>query len=307
MKRTAVKNICAYLKKDGELYLMLLPCLTVLFVFSYIPYYGLTLAFKNYKTLSGVMGSPWCGLDNFKKLFGDPYFVKVLLNTVKISVLNLIIGYPLPILLVILMNEMYSNRIKKVFQVILYLPYFISWIVLAGIVKSLFNAEDGNINMLIAKIFGKPIPFYSNGKWFIGLIIFSNVWKGAGWGTVIYLAAVTSISPDLYEAATIDGAGRMKRIIHITLPGLRPAIAITLILSLAGLMQGNFDQIWNMYNKLLYDDADIIQTYIFRVGIGNGRQYGVTTALGLFESLTGLILILIGNFTSKKITGEGIW
>ena len=302
-----MKKILAYLKKDGELYLMLLPCITTLFVFCYIPYYGLTLAFKEYKMLEGVIGSPWCGLENFEKLFSNPYFVKVLLNTVKISVLNLIIGYPLPILLVILMNEMYSNKIKKVFQVILYLPYFISWIVLAGIVQSLFNAEDGNVNMLIAKIFGEPIPFYSDGNWFISLLVFSNVWKGTGWGTVIYLAAITSISPDLYEAATIDGAGRFKRIVHITLPGLKPAIVITLILSLSGLMQGNFDQIWNMYNKLLYDKADIIQTYIFRVGIGNGRQYGVTTALGLFESLTGLVFILGGNFVSKRVTGDGLW
>lgn len=286
---------------------MLLPCIAVLFVFSYMPYYGLTLAFKDYKMLSGVIGSPWTGFDNFKKLFGNPYFVKVLLNTVKISVLNLVIGYPLPILLVVLMNEMFSNKIKKVFQVILYLPYFISWIVLAGIIQSLFNAEDGNVNMLLARIFGKPIPFYSDGRWFISLLVFSNVWKGTGWGTVIYLAAITSISPDLYEAATIDGAGRFKRIIHITLPGLRPAIVITLILSLSGLMQGNFDQIWNMYNKLLYDKADIIQTYIYRVGIGSGRQYGVTTALGLFESLISLFLILIGNFIAKKITGDGIW
>lgn len=286
---------------------MLLPSVAVLFVFCYLPYYGLTLAFKDYKMLSGVIGSPWTGFDNFNKLFSDPYFVKVLLNTVKISILNLVIGYPLPIVLVILMNEMYCAKVKKVFQVVLYLPYFISWIVLAGITQSLFNAEDGNINMFLAHIFGNPIPFYSDGRWFISLLVFSNVWKGTGWGTVIYLAAITSISPDLYEAATIDGAGRFKRIIHITLPGLRPAIVITLILSLSGLMQGNFDQVWNMYNKLLYDKADIIQTYIYRVGIGSGRRYGVTTALGLFESLIGLFLILIGNFIAKKTTGDGLW
>ena len=215
-----MKKFWAIIKKDKELYLMLLPCIASLFVFCYLPYYGLTLAFKDYKMLSGIMGSPWTGLDNFKKLFSDPYFVKVLLNTVKISVLNLVIGYPLPIILVILMNEMYSAKVKKIFQVVLYLPYFISWIVLAGITQSLFNAEDGNINMLLAQIFGNPVPFYSDGRWFISLLVFSNVWKGTGWGTVIYLAAITSISPDLYEAATIDGAGRFKRIIHITRPDL---------------------------------------------------------------------------------------
>lgn len=305
--KARLKHLVAYLRRDGGLYLMLLPCLAVLLVFCYIPYYGFTLAFKNYSIAGGIWSSPWCGLDNFRRLFENPYFIKVLKNTIRLSVLNLLFGFPLPIILVLFMNEMSSARFKKVTQTLLYLPYFISWVVLSGIVLSLFSEQDGRVNELIARIFGAPIPFYSNGDWFVSLLIFTNIWKGTGWGTIIYLAAVSSINPELYEAATMDGAGRFRRMWHITLPGLKPAITITLILSLSGLMAGNFDQIYNMYNKLLYDKADIIQTYIFRVGIGNGREYGVNTALGLFSSVIGLILILGSNFIAKRVTGEGIW
>lgn len=305
--KVRLKRLVAYLRKDGGLYLMLLPCLAVLLVFCYIPYYGFTLAFKNYSIAGGIWSSPWCGFDNFRSLFEDPYFVKVLKNTIRLSVLNLLFGFPLPIILVLFMNEMRSAHFKKLTQTLLYLPYFISWVVLSGIVLSLFSEQDGRVNEFIVRLFGAPIPFYSNGNWFISLLIFTNIWKGTGWGTIIYLAAVSSINPELYEAATMDGAGRFRRMWHITLPGLKPAITITLILSLSGLMSGNFDQIYNMYNKLLYDKADIIQTYIFRVGIGNGRYYGVNTALGLFSSVIGLVLILGSNFVAKRVTGEGIW
>lgn len=294
-----------YVKSNFDMYLMILPALVTLFVFCYIPYYGLTLAFKEYIIIDGIIGSPYVGLQNYIRLFSDSYFVKVLLNTLKISVLNFVIGYPVPIIITIFMNEMLWKRYKSLVQTLIYLPYFISWVVLAGILSSLLGGE-GALSIEMKRIFGYSIPFYSDGNWFIVLLIVSNIWKSAGWGTIIYLAAISNINPALYEAATVDGAGRFQRILHITLPGLTPAITITLIMSLSGLMQGNFDQIFNMYNKLVYDKADIIQTYIYRIGIFDG-EYGISTALGLFESLIGFVLIVISNAIAKKITGDGIW
>lgn len=300
-----LKKKFSFIKLNWSLYLMILPGIAWFIVFCYVPYYGYTLAFKDYHIMEGIWGSPWSGLKNFRELFSDPYFIKVMVNTVRISVITLIFSFPVPILLAIGMNEMTSAKFKKIEQTIVYLPYFISWVIVAGMLNAIFS-KTGVLNEFLMSAFGIEIPFYSNSIWFVVLLVISNIWKNCGWGTVIYFASLTNISPELYEVAALDGAKRFQKIWYITLPGLSPAITITLILSLGGLFSGNFDQIVNMYNQLVYDKADVIDTYIYRIGLFDGK-YGLSTALSLFSAIICFLLILSTNFLSKLITKEGIW
>lgn len=301
----SVKSIRKLVAGNWQYYLMLLPCVAALVVFCYLPYGGLILAFKEYSIRLGIWFSPFNGFDNFRAIFADPYFMKVTWNTVWLFLLNLVIGYPLPIIVTLFMNEMLSEKFKKLTQTVIYIPYFISWAVLAGILSTLFS-DSGTITQLLRFVFGNDISFYVDGHLFVVLLIMSNLWKNTGWNTIIFFAAVGNISPELYDAAKIDGAGRFKCMWHVTLPGMSSAITITLILSLGGLLSGNFDQIVNMYNQLVYDKADIIQTYIYRIGIFD-YKYGLSTALGLLQSVISLLIIVGANFIAKRITGEGIW
>jgi putative aldouronate transport system permease protein len=278
---------------------------------------GLQIAFKDWVIPiggrpGGQWGSPWATTDgqldlfkHFRLLFQDREFLVKFGNTVRIAALRLLCGFPVPIILTILMNELTSNIFKKGVQTVSYLPHFISWVIISGVLISM-TASQTSFQNFLKLIFGKEIHFFSNDNLFVAIIIISNIWKNAGWGTIIYLAAITNINPELYESAAIDGANRWQKILHITLPGIRPAITINLILQAGSLVSGGFDQVFNMYNTAVYGKGDILETYLFRIGITGGR-YDIATALGLFNSLIALVLTIITNKAAKKLGGEGIW
>lgn len=294
-------------KKHADLMLMFLPGLILLIIFKYIPLGGVTLAFKDYVVSDGILGSRWVGMEHFSRLFAGEDFLHVLKNTLVISLLKLILGFPLPIILALLLNEVRSVKFKKTVQTMSYLPYFFSWIVLAGIISMLFSTR-GPVNVLLMKFgLSKPLEFYADGKLFISLLIISAMWQGTGWSAVIFLASVSGISEDLYEAARIDGAGRWRQTLSITIPCLVPTIVTVFILNLGSVMNAGFDQIYNMYNPVVYDVSDIIDTYVLRRM--QGMDYSLSTAAGLFKSVVTFVLMIISNWAVGKMSDNelGIW
>lgn len=309
-KRSKFKS---YMKQYWPLYVMLLPMVIYLLVFSYYPMLGIQLAFKRWNVRLGIWDSPWA-IDengeqniffNFARLFEDDNFFKTFFNTIRISFSRLIIGFSIPIIITILLNEMPSKKFSKGYQIISYLPHFISWVVISGILSSLTASQTAFQN-LMTSIFGKELHFFTDNKLFFSLVIISDIWKEAGWATIIYFAAITAINSELYEAAAIDGASRFQKILYITLPGLVPAISINLILQSGNLIYGGFDQIFNMYNPTVYEMGDILETYLYRIGITEG-DYSLATALGLFNSVISFTLVLLSNKLVKKVGGEPIW
>lgn len=294
--------------KQYQLVLMFLPAAITLALFAYAPMYGLTIAFKDFVLLKGISGSPWVGFENFRKLLTAPSFSEVFANTIKISFLRLIFGFPAPILLALLLNEVGNARFKKVVQTISYLPHFLSWVVLAGIVIQILSPSSGIVNQIIVMFGGNPIYFVADPRYFVPMLIVTGIWKEVGWGTVVYLASITSISPELYEAATIDGAGRFQKMLHITLPALRPVVSIMFILNSGNLINAGFDQIYNLYNPAVYKVADIIDTYVYRRGLLD-MKYSFSSAAGLFKNIISFALVLTTNGLVKVISGKenGIW
>lgn len=312
------KSRLQYFRRNWQLYSMLIVMFVTLLVFNYWPMTGLQLAFKDWvipigNQKGGIWGSPWATDENgkldlfkhFRTLFTDPQVYPTFFNTLRISTLRLVIGFPMPIILALLLNELPSDKFRKTVQSISYLPYFISWVIIASILKDL-TSSDSALQNLLERIFGHELDFFGNSNLFLALLIASDIWKGVGWGTIIYFAALTGIDPQLYEAAMIDGANRWQRIRYVTLPGILPAVSINLIFSLSGIVYGGFEQIYNLYNPMVYEKADILETYLFRNGIIGG-DYSLGTAMGLFNSLIALALVLIANKVIKKIGGEGIW
>lgn len=307
-----------YFKRNWQLYSMLIVMVVTLLVFNYWPMTGLQLAFKDWvipigKQKGGIGGSPWATDENgnldlfkhFRTLFTDPLVYPTFFNTLRISLLRLLIGFPMPIILALLLNEVPSDKFRKTVQSVSYLPHFISWVIIASILKDL-TASNSLLQNLLEAIFGHEMDFFGNSNLFLTLLIISDIWKGVGWGTVIYFAALTGIDPQQYEAAMIDGANRWQRIRYVTLPGIVPAVSINLIFSLSGIVYGGFEQIYNLYNPMVYEKADILETYMFRNGIIGG-DYALGTAMGLFNSVIGFALVLLANKVIKKIGGEGIW
>lgn len=292
--------------KYKNMYILFIPCLIYLIIFNYVPMFGIVLAFKDYSIKGGIFGSEWIGLENFRELFSTPEFFKVTWNTLKISFYKLIFGFPLPIIISLLLNELRSMRFKKTIQTIIFLPHFISWVILSGIIFSIFRVDGGIINELIVLLGGEKIPFLSDNRYFVTLLVSTNIWKGAGWGTIVYLAAITGIDPSYYEAAEIDGASRLQKMLYITIPGIMVAVTINLILQLSNVLSAGFDQVFNLYSPPVYDTADIIDTYVYRNGIIEGK-YEMSTALGVFKSITAFVLIMLSNYASKKLGGDGIW
>ncbi len=308
MKKSEMKPGSSMMKsliKHRTLYFLFLPCVVYLTLFNYLPMYGIVLAFKDYHIREGILGSPWVGLKHFTTLLSDKYFITVTWNTIKISLLRLIFGFPVPIILAILLNEIRKEKFKRTVQTIIYLPHFLSWVIVAGIAKTML-VGDGIINQVIRLFADVDIPFLSSNTYFVPTLIVTNILKEAGWGTILYLAAIAGIDPEQYEAAMIDGANRWKRMIYITLPGLSIAISITLILSLGSILDAGFDQIFNLYSPLVYDSADIIDTYVYRIGLINGK-FSLATALGLFKAVIAFVLIIIANKITRRMGGEGIW
>ena len=293
--------------KYWPLYLMFLPVVVLLVLFNYLPMYGIVLAFKDYWPQYGILGSPWMTplFSNFSVLFADEKFWDVTKNTLIISALRLVFGFPAPILLALFFNEIRSKTFKKVSQTILYLPYFLSWVILAGMLRPML-LSDGIVNDFLGKLGLGPYPFLSKSSLFLPMLIVTDIWKNMGFGSIIYLAAIMGIDSSLYEASLVDGANRFQRMVHITLPGIVMAISINLILSLSGILNGGFDQIFNLYSVPVYDVADIIDTYVYRIGITDG-EFGIATALGLIKSVIGFALILIVNKVTNKLGGVGVW
>ena len=293
-------------KRMKLLYLFFLIPLINFFIFRYIPMYGVTIAFKDYKISKGIIGSEWNNFEHFRDLFKNPFFVRILRNTLIISLYRIVFSFPFPILLALLLNELGKLWFKRLAQSILYLPHFMSWVVLAGILIEVLSPQTGVLGHTY-NLMGKRAPnLLTSQAAFRPLLIITGIWQQAGWGTVIYLAAITSIDPGLYESAAIDGAGRFRMAIHITLPMLAPVITILFILRLGQILNAGFDQIFNLYNPLVYEVADIIDTYVFREGI-LGRKFDFSTAVGLFKNVIGVMLIVVTNSIIKRSSEYGIW
>nr|WP_309098594.1 ABC transporter permease subunit [Fredinandcohnia onubensis] len=306
VKTKKSESTWAQVKKMKALYFMLLIPAGLLFVFHYIPIYGITIAFKDFSPGLGILNSPWNNFEHFKRLFDDFLFIRALKNTFIISILKILIGFPAPIIFALLLNEIKNRTFKKVTQSISYLPHFMSWIVLSAIVMEVMSPQRGIINYIIVLFGGDPIHFMADQSSFVPLLILTDIWKEMGWGAIIYLAAISSIDPQLYEAAEMDGAGRFKKMIHVTLPSIMPIIAIMFILRLGSVLQAGFDQILAMYNPAVYEVADIIDTYVYRSGLV-GFQYDYATAVGVFQNLVGLVLVLSANWIITKRNGNGIF
>ena len=286
-------------KKHRYLYLLATPAVIWYIVFKYVPLAGLQIAFRDYSFSKGIFRSNWVGLKFFRFLFTQSYdFYKVIGNTIIINLMNLIIFFPFGIILALLINELRSRRLKKSIQTAVYFPHFLSWVIYGGIIIQLLSPNDGMVNIIIKALGGDPIFFMSRSEYFRWIIVISNIFKESGWSAIIYLAALSGIDVELYEAAFADGAGRWKRLIHITLPGIMNTIIIMLILRLGYLLDVGFEQIFVMYNPAVYDVGDVISTYIYRVGI-QSTQFSITTALGLFQSVIGFILIVMTNWLAR--------
>ncbi|MDF2652752.1 MAG: protein lplB [Paenibacillus sp.] len=286
---------------------MLLPGLLFFIVFKYVPLFGSIIAFKDYQIMKGFFDSPWVGFKWFHNLFTFPQFTRLLRNTLLISLYQIVFTFPAPIILALLLNELRSMALKRFVQTIVYLPHFLSWTLMYGLVYMMFSVQTGVITNLMEQWFGiEPVNILQSSDFFRTMVIASGAWKEMGWGAIIFLAALTGISPSLYEAAKIDGAGRWHQFYHITLPGLAPAIMILLLLKLGNVLDVGFEQVFIFLNPANYSTGDVLDTYAYRTGIIQG-QYSMTTAIGLFKSVIGFLLLVGSNKLSNKLTGEGLY
>jgi putative aldouronate transport system permease protein len=300
------ENLLKYFMNNRYLYLLMLPGVIYLIIFKYVPMYGVIIAFKDFSFAKGIIGSPFNNFENFKTLFSSQDFYRILFNSVYLSIVKIIFAFPIPIIFAIMLNEVGNKKFKRITQTIMYLPHFISWVVIGGIVVIFMSADGGLINEIIKKLGYQPIPFLSSESWFRAVVIITDVWKEAGWGTIIYLASLTSISPEYYEAATVDGANRWQQILYITLPCISNTIIILLTLKIGGLMTNGFEQIYILQNPINMAVSDVFETYTYRVGLAN-TQYSYASAVGLFQSIIGLILIYCTNKIAKMFGKSTIY
>ena len=309
--KQSIGRFFRYVRRHPMMYLMLIPGLFFLLIYKFAPLYGILIAFKNYNIFAGsnpidaIAKSPWVGFANFERLFKSSEFIKVLANTLTISVLKIIFLFPLPIICAILLNEIRNKAFRKLSQTAIYVPYFFSWVVVFGIFYSLFGSY-GVVNNVIAALGHARIKFFTDTGIFRWLLVFTEGWKEIGYNTVIYLAAITGIDIALYEAASVDGANKWKQIWHVTMPGLLPTIVLMFILKVGYILDTGFEQVLVFYNPAVYDVADIIQTYVYRLGMGQ-MDFPLSTALGLFNSVVAFVLIVSANMISKKLIHRSIW
>lgn len=304
--QTKNKSLLRYIKSDIQLYIMLLPFLLFYIIFVYKPMWGLQIAFRDYNMFKGMSGSPWVGLENFRAVFSSPYFGRILRNTLLISTYSLLFSFPMPIILALLLNEVRSTKYKSVIQTCTYLPHFISTVVVAGMVTSFLAPSTGIVNIVLSKLGFEKIYFLSKPEYFRTIFITQGIWQGAGYSSIVYIAALAGIDMELYEAARIDGCGRWKQTLHITLPGLLPTIVMIFIMNVGNILNVGYEKIILLYQPATYETADVISTYVYRMGIENA-DYGVSTAIGLFNSVVGFIFVFTANTLSNKINGMGLW
>ncbi len=294
-------------RTDYMLCAMLIPGFIYLGIFEFAPLFGLVIGFQDFKLSTGVFNSGWKGLDNFRYIFTMyPGFWNIVKNTVEIALLKLCFGFTAPILVSLMLHEVTNSTYKRTIQTLVYIPHFVSWVILAGILRSMLDPDNGLVNHIIKLLGGTPVYFLGSNATFRGVLVVSDVWKGFGWGTIIYMAALTGIDPALYEAATIDGANRLQRAIHITLPGILPIIMLNLILSIPGILNAGFDQIFNLYNERVYKTADVLDTFIYRLGILDS-QYALSTAIGMVKSVIGSVLLICSYKIAEKAVGYKVF
>jgi putative aldouronate transport system permease protein len=299
-------SFVSHVRQNKMLYVLLVPGLAFILVFHYFPLYGLSIAFKDYNIFKGIWASDWIGLQNFRDIFSRPHFLVVVKNTLVINFYKLFINFPMPIIVAILINEIGNRFVKRTTQTIIYFPFFLSWVVVAGIVVNLLSPSTGVLNLLIAKMGFERVNFLASKEYFRTILVLSDLWKILGWHSIIYLTALTGVDPQLYEAAKIDGAGKLSSIWHITLPAIMPTISVLLLLRIGNMMNMDFEQVFLLYNPLVYEVGDVIETYIYRIGLVEA-QYDIAAAVGIFKSFIGLSLLMIANFATKKLTGRGLF
>ncbi len=303
---TRKKTALTRFRHNADMYLLLLPGLLLLILFKYVPMYGIAIAFQDYNIFEGIGGSPWVGFTHFMKMFHSSEFYQVLWNTLALNIYKIIFMFPVPIILALMLNEIRNKVFTSTVQTILYIPHFLSWVVVGGLFGTILSQSSGIVNMLIKSLGGESIPFMTSNNWFRSVLVASATWKEAGYSAIIYIAAISGISQEIYEAAKIDGAGRIKQMIYITIPELSSTIILMLILRLGEILVNGTEQVLMMYNPVVYEVGDIIGSYVYRMGIGK-MEYSFTTAVGLFESVVGFVLVLSGNALSKKMLGKSIW
>lgn len=298
-----------YMKRYWQLYALLFLPLLYLLIFKYIPMVYIQIAFKKYSIVQSVWQMPWAanhGFEYFIKAFSSKDFLVALRNTLVLNILDLLAGFPAPIIFALVLNELCFKKFKRVVQTIAYMPHFLSWVIIYGLALQLLAPTNGLINMWLTSMGFEAIPFLNESKHWIGTYVGLGVWQNFGWGSIIYLAAIAGISPELYEAAAVDGAGRFRKIWHITLPGIRPTIVTLLIMNLGGILGSGFDRPFALQNTIVRDVSEVISTYVFKVGI-RGLQFSLTTAIGLFQSVVGVIFLLASNKLARKMGERGIW
>lgn len=294
------------LRRDKGLYLLMLPGLVFFILFKYVPMWGIVIAFQDYSPYLGVVQSKWVGFEHFNRLFSNPDFVKLLRNTTMISLMSLLFFFPMPIIFSLLLNEVRNVVFKRILQSIVYLPHFLSWVIIAGITFLLFSQTSGIVNLLLASYGEDKVDFLTNSDMFWWLLTAQSIWKDTGWGTIIFLAAIAGVDPQQFEAAKIDGANRLRQVWHITLPAIRSVILILLILRLGHVMDVGFEQVFLMMNGAVSEVADVFETYVYRMGIQSG-QFSYSTAVGLFKSVIGLVLVIVSNRIAKRLGEEGVY
>nr|WP_062325449.1 ABC transporter permease subunit [Paenibacillus pabuli] len=304
-KESRLRTVTALLRKDWQLYSLLILPIIYLIIFKYGPMLGNVIAFRRFVPGGSIFGETWVGLRYFQMFIQDPTFWKVFGNTLILGGLALLFTFPVPIIFALLLNEVKSKRFKKFVQTASYLPHFLSIVIVAGMVLQL-TAVNGSINGLVSFFTGDSIPFMQRAEWFRTIYITSEVWQGMGWGAILYLAALTTIDDSLYEAARIDGANRWKQTIHVTIPGILPTIVTLLILNMGNFLAVGFEKILLLYNPLIYETSDVISTYLYRVGL-QSSNFSYATAIGLFESIIGLILVFSVNAISRRLTQRSLW
>lgn len=294
------------IRRDRYLIYMLIPVVLFFLLFSYLPMYGVIIAFQDYSVGKGILGSPFVGLQYFQQFFQGFYFERLLSNTLLISIFNLLWGFPIPILFALILNEFRDGAFKRVVQTVSYLPHFISMVVICGMIVNFLSPQNGVVNQVLQNLTGKTVNFLGDPHYFRTIYVASGVWQEFGWNSIIYLAALAGIDPQLYEASKIDGANKWRQLWHITLPGIKGTIITLLLLSLGNVMSVGFEKIILLYSPSTYETADVISTYVYRMGLKNS-QYSFSAAVGLFNSVINVVLLVSCNFISKKATDVGIW
>ena len=302
---SSARDFAGQVRRNYDLYLLLVPGLAFLALFKFVPIYGLVIAFQDFQIFRGIAGSPWVGLAHFQRLFRSEEFYAVLRNTLLISLYKVVFVTPFPIVIALLLNEVGNMKVRRTIQTIIYLPHFLSWVIVSGLFATILSAT-GVVNELVRALGREPMLFLVDKRFFRGVLVVSHGWKEAGWAAIVYIAAITGVDPSLYEAAVIDGAGRLRQISAVTLPSIASTIVLMFIIRLSHILQAGREQVLMMYNPAVYEVGDIIETYVYRVGLGK-MDYSFSTAVGLFNSIVAFVVVVACNALSRRHFGRSIW